>query len=124
MIHIDIPQNFRELPGSVRDLGSDAAAFGRQLWLAGLGVVATVEETATETFDSMVAKGKKSRFAPVAEAEKALAGARHHAARVGAKVESAVEGQVSSVLGRLGVPTRREVQELTRRVESLAASLR
>ncbi len=46
------------------------------------------------------------------------------AQKVGREVGSLVEDQVAGVLGRLGVASRREVQELTRRVETLADSLR
>jgi poly(hydroxyalkanoate) granule-associated protein len=124
MIRIDIPQQLRELPGSLTEVGNDALLFGRKLWLAGLGVVATVEETATETFDAWVAKGKRSRFAPGAEAEKAVATARRRAKKVGREVSGVLEDRVSAVLGTIGIPTRREVQELTRRVETLAQNLR
>lgn len=124
MNRIELPKGVDHLTTSIEKLGTEALSAGRQLWLAGLGVVATLEEGAVETFDTLVAKGRKSRFAPVAEAEKALATARERVGRLEAKVEKSVESQVGSVLGRLGVPTRREVQELTRRVESLAQSLR
>lgn len=124
MNRIELPKGVDHLATSIEKLGNEALSAGRQLWLAGLGVVATLEEGAVEAFDTLVAKGRKSRFAPVAEAEKALATARKQVGRLEAKVEKSVESQVGSVLGRLGVPTRREVQELTRRVESLAQSLR
>jgi hypothetical protein len=63
MIRIDIPQSYRELPSSVKRAGERVASAGRQLWLAALGVVATVEETGTEVFESLVAKGKRVRSA-------------------------------------------------------------
>lgn len=121
---IEIPKGLTEVASSLEKLGGEAVSAARQVWLAGLGVVASLEEGATATFDTLVAKGRKSRFAPVEEAEKALAAARRKAARFESKVEKGVESQVGSLLGRLGVPTRREVQELSRRVETLAQSLR
>ena len=124
MIRIDIPQSLRELPAPLTDLGNDAVKLGRQVWLAGLGLVATVEENAAGAFDRLVAKGRRSRFAPVAEAEKVVTTARRQVKKVGREVGGVVEDQVAVVLGRLGVPSRREVQELTRRVETLAQSLR
>jgi poly(hydroxyalkanoate) granule-associated protein len=124
MIRIEIPQSLRELPTPLTRFGNDAATLGRKVWLAGLGVVATVEETATDTFQTLIVKGKKSRTFSTGEAEKAVATARRRAQKVGREVGSLVESQVSGVLGRLGVVSRREVQELTRRVETLADSLR
>ena len=124
MIRIEIPQSLRELPDPLTRLGTEAATLGRPVWLAGLGLVATVEETATGAFDTMVTKGKRSRFAAVDEAEKAATTARRQAKKLGREVGSLVESQVGNVLGRLGVPSRREVQELTKRVETLAQSLR
>jgi poly(hydroxyalkanoate) granule-associated protein len=124
MKQIEMPNNLTELQSSLETLGLDALSAGRQVWLAGLGLAVTVGETVTETFDSLVAKGRRSGLAPVEEAEKALASARRRASRLETKVEKAVESRLGALLGRLGVPTRSEVQELTRRVENLAQSLR
>jgi hypothetical protein len=63
MIRIDIPQSYRELPSPVKRAGERAAVAGRQIWLATLGLVATVEETGTEVFEALVAKGKRVRSA-------------------------------------------------------------
>ncbi len=124
MKQIEMPKNLTELQSSLETLGGDALSAGRQVWLAGLGLAVTVGETVSDTFDSLVAKGRRSGLAPVAEAEKALASARRRASRLETKVEKAVESRLGALLGRLGVPTRSEVQELTRRVENLAQSLR
>jgi len=124
MIRIEIPQSLRELPDPLARFGTDAAALGRKVWLAGLGLVATVQETTTETFDSLVAKGRRSHLLPTAEAEKVVATARRRAGKLRHEVDSALQDRVAGVLGRLGVPSRREVQDLTRRVEKLADSLR
>lgn len=124
MKQIEMPNNLTELQSSLETLGLDALSAGRQVWLAGLGLAVTVGETVSDTFDSLVAKGRRSGLAPVAEAEKALASARRRASRLETKVEKAVESRLGALLGRLGVPTRSEVQELTRRVENLAQSLR
>jgi poly(hydroxyalkanoate) granule-associated protein len=128
MIRIDIPQSYRELPGSVKKAAAEAATAGRQVWLAALGVVATVDETSTAAFHGLVAKGKRvhaqAPALPVAEVEKAVAGARRRASRARARVEKAAGDQFANVLGRIGVPTRNEVKDLARRVDDLAAALR
>ncbi len=124
MNSIEIPKGLTEVADSLEKIGGEAVSAGRQVWLAGLGVVAALEEGVTGTFDTLVAKGRKSSFAPVEEAEKVLATARRKASRLESKVEKTVVSQVGTVLGRLGVPTRREVQELSRRVETLAQILR
>lgn len=124
MIRIEIPQSLRELPDPLARFGNDAVVLGRKVWLAGLGLVATVEETTTGTFESLVAKGRRTHLLPSAEAEKAVTTARRQANKIRREVDSVLQHRVAGVLGRLGVPSRHEVQELTRRVEKLADSLR
>lgn len=101
-----------ELDTSVRDAG-------RKLWLAGLGLVATVDHESRALFSRLVDRGQR-------RAETALEPVREAANRVqeaGRDVEQRVEKQVNSTvtstLARLGVPTRDDIERLIARIEGL-----
>lgn len=99
---------------------------GRNLWLAGLGAVAEVEEGGREwqqVFDRLVERGR-----PVDERQrKALEDVEQ---RTGATVremkklfEDTVQYESKSLLKRLGLMTRDDVNVLAARIDSLAAKV-
>ena len=102
-----------------------------QVWLAGLGALATAEEEGGKAFKTLVTKGeryqKKSIEKPVGDAKKKVEGSvqdvRDRAGKTWKKVEDAFDHQVTAALHRLGVPTRKEIADLTRRVEKLTRKL-
>ena len=105
-------------------------ASAEKVWLAGLGALATAEEEGGKAFKSLVRKGEryqKSLKKPVGDARKQVEGTvedvRDHAGKTWKKVEDAFDHQVTMALHRLGVPTRKEVADLTRRVEQLTRKL-
>lgn len=101
-----------------------------QVWLAGLGALATAEEEGGKAFKTLVNKGEryqKSIKKPVGDAKKKVEGTvkevRGRAGKTWKKVEHAFDNQVTMALHRLGVPTRNEIADLTRRVEKLTRKL-
>jgi poly(hydroxyalkanoate) granule-associated protein len=101
-----------------------------QVWLAGLGALATAEEEGGKAFKSLVHKGEryqKSFKKPVGDAKKKVEGTvkevRGRAETTWKKVEHAFDHQVTMALHRLGVPTRKEIADLTQRVEKLTRKL-
>jgi poly(hydroxyalkanoate) granule-associated protein len=64
---------------------------------------------------------------PVGDAKKtvedAVSDVRGRAGKTWTKVEHAFDQQVTMALHRLGVPTRKEITDLTRRVETLTRKL-
>ena len=101
-----------------------------KVWLAGLGALATAEEEGGKAFKTLVHKGEryqKSLEKPVKKAKKTVEGTvkdvRGRAGKTWKKVEDAFDHQVTMALHRLGVPTRKEIADLTRRVETLTRKL-
>jgi poly(hydroxyalkanoate) granule-associated protein len=94
-----------------------------QIWLAGLGALALTEEEGGKLFKSLVKRGKgfekitRNRLEDAFEATRAVPG------NAMARIEEGVSDTFSGVLRRLGVPSRREINSLTRRVEGLATTL-
>ncbi len=95
-------------------------AAGRNLWLAGLGAVAEVEEGGRQLFDRLVERGR-----PVeGKLEEKLEGTQKKLAEtVGQRVEKAVELESRGVLERLNLMTREDVRILAARLESLSQQI-
>ncbi len=109
---------------------SDVKASAESVWLAGLGALAVAEEEGGKMFRSLVDRGKdyeKRLRKPVDRAGSRVRGTvedvRSRAGRVARKVGETVDDGVSAVLGRLGIPTRDDIAELSRRIERLSDAL-
>lgn len=90
-------------------------ASGRNLWLAGLGVISSVEEGGTELFDQLVTRGRKAE----AESRKRLSRAKDDLESTADALTDKWDRRVASVLQRVGVPSRLQVETLTERVDKL-----
>jgi poly(hydroxyalkanoate) granule-associated protein len=101
-----------------------------QVWLAGLGALATAEEEGGKLFRSLVRKGQKyekSVKVPVDKAAKSVKGTvkdvRSKAGKTMKKFEAAFDEHVDAALNRIGVPTQKEIARLTRKVDRLTKKL-
>lgn len=103
--------------------GTTARESVEQIWLAGLGALALTEEEGSKFFRSLVKKGevveKKSR----ARIDGTVSSARGAATVAMTKLERGVDNTIENVMHRLGVPTRREISGLSRRIEGLTRSM-
>jgi len=94
----------------------------QQIWLAGLGAFALAGEEGNKLFKTLVKKGEgmekmnKVRLQQMLHrAEQVQGGARHAIGRLTTPIETGM----NSAMNRLGVPSRKEIATLTRRVEEL-----
>jgi poly(hydroxyalkanoate) granule-associated protein len=93
-----------------------------EIWLAGLGAFALAGEEGGKLFRSLVKKGEgmekvnKSRIQRIASRAESLRGDARTAM---GKVTTPIETGMTNAMHRLGVPTRKEIQVLTKRVEEL-----
>jgi poly(hydroxyalkanoate) granule-associated protein len=122
---------------AARGDGNLAAAVkesAHQIWLAGLGAFSKAQEEGTKVFEALVREGTsiqkrtmqmtEDRVSEVTNRVAKMAGQVQKQANSGwDKLESVFEERVERALQRLGVPTSKEVQTLTRRVEELTASV-
>lgn len=99
---------------------------GRNVWLAGLGALATVEEEGTKLFSRLVDRGEEFEEERRGELEAASETAREQRDEALAQIEEAGEETqsllmetVNTALERFGVPTRNEVDRLSDKVETL-----
>ncbi|RYX89525.1 MAG: poly(hydroxyalkanoate) granule-associated protein [Comamonadaceae bacterium] len=107
----------------------------QQIWLAGLGAFAKMQEEGSKAFEALVKDGagmqKKTQQAAeetMAQAQARMAGFASDfgtkAAGGWGKLENIFEERVARALEKLGMPSAAEVAALQARVEALEARLR
>ena len=103
----------------VQGLGREVKNAGRQVWLAGLGAVDSVDRTSRGLFSDLVTRGQRfeNRELPALEDRFRKVGDRVVAFRD--RLGHDVEERLSSTLQRFGVPDRDEVHDLIERIEHL-----
>ena len=101
-----------------------------KVFLAGLGTLKTVGDESSEMFDTLVdrgkvweTRGKKELDEMRAELKKRTDKATSTVEGRWEKVEGRIDEQLTNALHRLGVPTRKEIQTLTQRVEELSGKV-
>lgn len=124
----DTAENQEDSANQMADRIKDSA---RQIWLAGLGAYTKAEEDTGRFFERLVREGEeiesKTRGAvgrQVRAVEGRVGEAKSRATESWDRLESVFDQRVSRALGRLGIPSRRELRELEARVEALEAQLK
>lgn len=116
--------------GTSSPLAGTVKESAQQIWLAGLGAFSKAQEEGGKVFEALVKEGVtlQRRTQSVAEGKLAEATSRMtsmandlstKASGQWDKLETIFEERVSRALQKLGVPTAREIDALTRRVEEL-----
>jgi poly(hydroxyalkanoate) granule-associated protein len=114
----------------------------QQIWLAGLGAFMKAQEEGTKIFDALVQEGKGLQKKTKTLAGDSLSGVTGAVSGVSGKLtkvtgdlskqatqswdklEEIFEDRVARALNRLGIPTNKDIQDLTQRVETLTAALK
>ena len=114
----------------LEDMQKELADRGRDVWLAGLGALATVEEEGSKLFARLVERGKeyenlsakqvKALSERVSEQQKKV---KERAEETSTAAQSAVADTVDKALERFGVPTRSEVNDLSKKVDRLSKQI-
>ena len=94
-----------------------------QVWLAGLGALALTEEEGSKFFQALVKKGEGIEKRSRSRLSDTMHAARNAPSNTLSKLERQVDTTLENVLHRLGVPTRTEINSLSRRIEGLAQSM-
>lgn len=106
----------------VKELHEEIKESAHKIWLAGLGALAAAEEEGTKLFQSLVEKGEvlESRGKEqVTKAREKMGTAVGQAGTSWEKLGGAFDEKVASAIKRMGVPSRDEINKLTKRVEEL-----
>jgi poly(hydroxyalkanoate) granule-associated protein len=92
----------------------------RRLWLAGLGTLSVVEEESTGVFDQLIEKGRLVEQKSRKQVTKTKAEIESGTEELAEELSDRLDRRVASVLQKLGIPSRAQVQDLTLRVEQLS----
>ena len=106
----------------IETAGEGAIALGRTAWLVSLGLAATAGETSVEVFDALVEKGRRRRTR-MQQAQQAIAETGSTMMRLANDATRMAQKRAAEVMSQLGVPTRDDVRELVRRVDTLRQKL-
>ncbi len=121
-------KNLQKMATSVAQSGLETAgegafALGRTAWLLGLGIAATASETSVDVFDTLVEKGRRRRRSPVQKAQRAITETGSTMMKLANDATRMAQQQAAEIMGQLGLPTRDDVRELVRRVDTLRQKL-
>jgi poly(hydroxyalkanoate) granule-associated protein len=116
--------------GASAQLASTVKESAQQIWLAGLGAFSKAQEEGGKVFEALVREGVTLQQRTQSAAEGKLAEATTRMTSMASdlstkasgqwdKLETIFEQRVSRALQQLGMPTAREIEDLTRRVEEL-----
>jgi len=115
---------------SEKSFQTEVLESAHKIWLAGLGALSMAEEEGSKAFKNLVERGEDFETKGI-EAMKKVAGdvtdmKSKATASMGAawdKMGGTFDEKVAEALRRLGVPSRDEIAQLTKRVEDLTASV-
>ena len=106
-----------------KKIGDDVIKMGRNVWLAGLGVVAYADEEARTLYGKLVDKGETFENSERNVVGRKLNEVTDTAKKITDEAGEKVQGVVQTVMHRAGVPTSDEIQTLIQRVETLTAKV-
>ncbi|HJV70365.1 phasin family protein [Ideonella sp.] len=115
-------------------LAGAVKASAQQIWLAGMGAFSKAQEEGSKVFEALVKEGvslqrktqavAEERIGEVTGKMSAMAGeVTNKAGASWDKLESIFEARTAKALGKLGVPTAKDVAALTARVDALAGAV-
>ena len=111
-------------------LPEEVASRGREIWLAGLGAFAAVEEEGNKVFTHLVERGSKMEEEGKSQFSTAYADfttrqqqAFDQARDTASGVENTIYRATAAALEGMGVPTRKEVNRLSEQVEDLSVKV-
>ncbi|MBV1775661.1 phasin family protein [Burkholderiaceae bacterium DAT-1] len=93
----------------------------QQIWLAGLGAFAKAQLEGTKVFDALVKEGETIQKKTRKVADEKIADVTGKAVDTWDKLEGVFEARVQRALSSLGVPSRKDIDVLSKRVAELSA---
>jgi len=120
--------------GKDNQLAAAVKDSAQQIWLAGLGAFAKTQEEGQKVFDALVKEGAAIQKRTLRMTETKLGDIGGRLTKVAGqfqkqangtwdKLETVFEERVDRALGRLGVPSRKDISTLSKRVEDLTAEV-
>jgi poly(hydroxyalkanoate) granule-associated protein len=93
----------------------------QQIWLAGLGAYAKAQEEGGKVFEALVKEGESIQKKTRQAADEKIAVVTTKATGTWDRLEQVFEDRVARALSSLGVPSKKEIDKLSKRVAELTA---
>lgn len=109
-----------------KEVHSELVESAHKIWLAGLGALAVGTEEGSKLFDSLVSRGEQLEGKgkeQVGKAKETVSGVKTVAESYWTTFEQKLDEQITGVIHRLGVPTKDEIESLTKKVADLTNSI-
>lgn len=116
-------KKLKALAGSLTEgqLATTVKESAQQIWLAGLGAFAKAQEEGNKVFDALVKEGESIQSKTRKLTDEKLAAVAGKAAGTWDRLEQVFEERVARALGSLGVPSKKDIDRLSKRVADLTA---
>ncbi len=102
----------------------------KEIWLAGLGALSAVEEEGSKLFRTLVDRGASYEKKRKEQLDELWDEVSERYEKTGSKInesfdktEERIEKNFKSIISGLGIPTRREIEELSNKVDALNKKL-
>ncbi len=105
--------------GSESHLAATIKESATNIWLAGLGAFSKAQEEGGKLFEALVKEGEAVQSRASKTAQEAISDARSKATGTWDKLEQVFVDRVSRALTSLNVPTKHDIEALSKRVEDL-----
>lgn len=114
-------KKLKQLAGGVTEnqLANTIKESAQQIWLAGLGAFAKAQQEGTKVFDALVKEGEAIHSKTRKAAGEKVTEFAGKATGTWDRLEQVFEQRVARALHSLGVPTKQDIQTLTKRVAEL-----
>jgi len=118
-----VPKKLTELATEATEnqLAAKIRESANQIWLAGLGAFSKAQQEGVKMFEALVAEGEKFQERTKAAADERLADVREKATGTWDKLEKVFEDRAAGALHTLNVPSRKDIDVLSKRVHELTA---
>lgn len=114
-------KKLKAIAGNVTDtqLAATVKESAHQIWLAGLGAFAKAQEEGGKVFEALVKEGEAIQAKTRKVAEDKVTEIAGKATGTWDRLEQVFEDRVARALHSLGVPTKQDIQTLSKRVAEL-----
>jgi poly(hydroxyalkanoate) granule-associated protein len=115
--------NVQKVERLVKEMSDELMLTSRQVWLAGLGVVGMAGNTAQAVLDMVIEEGVRLQKVERKRLVAVVDQIGDRVAQVNKMVDDTVQSTTKVALSRLGLPSRKDVTELAKRVDLLSAKV-
>lgn len=114
-------KKLKELAGGATEnqLAATIRDSAQQIWLAGLGAFVKAQQEGSKVFEALVKEGEAVQAKTRKVAEEKVVEITGKATGTWDKLEQVFEDRVARALHSLGVPTKQDIQTLSKRVAEL-----